>query len=120
MKSLREEYNRHMSEWRPSIEELPGDLKDIAESIAEQWPDQAVDITLHLYARFPQVHVYFRNYNGLRKGHRDAWIKSLPRLDQGERITARDLAIVTGLSEREIEKIRPSIKSKDKQINLFK
>ena len=117
MKSLREQYNEHMAGFSPAIDDLPGDLREIAESIAEEWPDKAVAITLHLYARFPKVHVYFHNTDGLLKKHREAWIRSLPRKQGNNRISARDIALVTGLSEREVEKIRPT--EEERQLSLF-
>lgn len=118
MKSLREQYNEHMTNWSPTIDELPGDLKEIAECLAEKWPDDALAMTLHLYSRFPKVHVYFHNLDQLRKEHRDSWIKSLPRKVNGQQISIRDIALATGLSSREVDKIRPPLDKGD-QLPLF-
>lgn len=106
--------------WRPNIEDLPGDLKRIAEAIERHIPGQGVRMTLLIAQVFPGQTAYFRNPVKWMIAWRDDAMRAA--YDQGG-VTAKDLATITGLCTRQVEKIlaRPDSQAelKDKQLRLF-
>lgn len=93
-------------EYRPNIDELPGNLRWIATVIDELLPGKGVQITLALAQRF-NGHVYFRKVDKFINAWRDDRIRS--EYDQGL-ITRKELVVKTGLSLTQINRIldRPS------------
>lgn len=89
-------------EYRPSIEELPGELSRIAYEIEQHRPGQGLDLTILLAQVFKGQDVYFRNIDALKRRMRDDAIRA--EYDKGE-ITVRRLASKYGLSQSNIEKI---------------
>jgi len=107
-------------EYRPAIDELPGDLQRIAAVIEEVIPEHGVRITLILAQAFPGHPVYFRNPVKVIAAYRDNAMRA--EYDRGG-ITAKELAIKTGLSLRYVEKIlaMPSSQEEleERQFRLF-
>ena len=106
--------------YRPRIEDLPGDLRLLAESIERHLAGQGVRLTLLLAQEFGGQPVYLRKVDDLVARIRDDAIRA--RYDAGG-ITARELARETGLCLRQIERIlaRPASQAelKAKQGRLF-
>ena len=78
----------------PSLNELPGDLPEIAEIIG-------VSLTLKLANRFRGSSVYFHNTDAIFRKHRDNKIRN--QYDNG--ITAVKLGRKYRLSTRQVEQI---------------
>lgn len=107
-------------EYRPDIDELPGDLRRIATAIEEAIPGMGVRLTLILAQIFPGQHMYFRSAEEFLIAYRDEAIRT--EYDQGN-VTAKELATKTGLSLRHVEKILSGPPSQDelqeRQMRLF-
>jgi len=104
-------------EYRPAIEELPGDLQRIAEHIELHRPGRGVEITLLLAQIFRGQNLYIRNIDYLLRQIRDDAIRA--EYDRGG-VTGRELATRWGLSQRMVEKILASAGKEDgRQLNLF-
>lgn len=103
-------------QYRPAIEELPGDLQRIAEHIDEHRPGQGVPLTLFLAQVFRGQNLYLRNIDFLLREIRDDAIRQA--YDQGAKI--KDLALTWGLSTRMVEYIlaKPG-KKEENQLQLF-
>lgn len=93
--------------WRPKIEELPGTLKWMAEVIERHIPGQGVRLTLLIAQAFPGQSLYILSAEKWIRGYRDEFMRSA--YDQGG-VTVKELAAMTGLCTRQVEKIlaRPS------------
>jgi Mor family transcriptional regulator len=89
------------TEYRPSIEELPGELSRIAYEIEQHRSGQGVELTIFLAQIFRGQEIYFRNIDSLKRGMRDDAIRA--EYDKGG-ITVRRLAAKYGLSQSQIEK----------------
>ena len=89
------------NEYRPAIEELPGELGRIAEHIEQHRPGQGVDLTLFLAQIFRGQNLYIRNVDFLLRRVRNDAIRM--EYDQGTSVKA--LATKWGLSTRMVEKI---------------
>ena len=103
-------------EYRPTIEELPGELGRIAEHIEEYLPGQGLDITLTLAQLFRGQNLYIRNIDFLLRRVRNDAIRQ--EYDQGtsvKRLTTR-----WSLSTRIVEKIlaKPG-RAEDNQLKFF-
>lgn len=107
-------------EYMPEIEELPGNLRKIAEAIEEVLPDQGVLITLILAQRFAAIPLYFRSVEKFLNAYRDQKMRN--EYDQGG-INALELALKTGIGLRQVERIlaRPASQAEleSKQMKLF-
>lgn len=90
------------NEFRPSIEELPGELSRIAFEIERHRPGQGVELTLFLAQVFRGQEVYFRNIDSLERSMRDYSIRA--EYDSGG-TSIRRLASKYSLSQRQIERI---------------
>jgi len=89
-------------EYKPAIDELPGDLSRIAREIDRHRPGEGVDLTLFLAQVFHGQPVYFRNIMPiLRKIRNDAIRREY---DAGD-CTMLDLASRWGLSHVRIKQI---------------
>lgn len=104
----------------PAIEELPGDLRRIAEAIERHIPGHGVRLTLLLAQIFHGNPVYFRNIKPLLRAYRDDAIRA--EYDQGG-VTAKELAMSYRLCLRQVEKIlaQPGSQAEleAKQLRLF-
>jgi Mor family transcriptional regulator len=106
-------------EWRPSIDELPGDLALVASGIEAQRPGQGVELTLLLAQLFKGISVYFRNVDELLRGVRNRAI----RADYDAGVRVKELACRYRLSTRQIENILAEPENReqraDRQMKLF-
>lgn len=106
-------------EYHPDIEDLPGDLKRIAEAIEEGIPGEGVRLTLLLAQVFHGQPVYFRTIDNLIRRWRDDRMRA--EYDAGG-VTAKELATKLRLSLRQVENIlgQPDARRMDeKQLKLF-
>lgn len=106
-------------EYRPSIDDLPGDLRWIASVIEEALPGMGVRITLILAQRFNGP-VYFRQVTKFI----NAWWHDKIRAEYNSGdITRKELVVKTGLSLTQINRILDSPSMQDgqkaKQMYLF-
>lgn len=102
-------------EYWPTIDELPGDLSQLARVIEEVVPCQGVRIVLHLVDEYRSTSVYFHNLDALDRLIRDRWI--IERYDKGEKV--RDIARDVDLCERRVWDIVGKVPGEDKQLRLF-
>lgn len=104
-------------EYRPDIDDLPGDLARIATIIEELRPGHGVELTLFLAQAFRGQNMYFRNVDYLVRQVRDDAIRK--EYDQGTRV--RDLALKWRLCQRRVEKILSAIEKPGagRQLSLF-
>ena len=106
-------------EYLPKIDDLPGELAQLAREIAVITGDeQAVRIVLHLEQQFRGTAVYFHNLDQLRRKVRDRTI--IERYTAGEK--ADDIARSVGRSSRQIWNIlgrEPHIED-SRQLSLWK
>lgn|GEM_PF-2011669 len=104
----------------PAISDLPGNLAWIAEVIEANIPGMGVRITLLLAQSFPGQYIHFRTVDKFINQWRDDTLREI--YDQGG-ITVKELAVMIGMSTREVEKIlaRPSSQEEleDRQFRLF-
>lgn len=106
-------------EYHPAIEELPGDLKRIAEAIEAGIPGEGVRLTLLLAQVFHGQPVYFRTIENLIRRWRDDRMRAEYDSDL---ITAKELATKNRLSLRQVENILAQPDSRrmnEKQLKLF-
>lgn len=107
------------AEWRPAIDELPGDLRRIAEVLDKRIPDQGVRLTLLIAQEFPGQYVRFHN----PKKFLDRWRNAMLRIEYDSGTSVRELTTLTGLSDRQVRDIlnRPDKQGevKEKQMKLF-
>lgn len=106
-------------EYHPPIEELPGDLKRIAEAIEAGIPGEGVRLTLLLAQVFHGQPVYFRTITNLIRRWRDDQLRA--EYDLGL-ITAKEGATKVRLSLRQVENIlgQPDTRRmEEKQMKLF-
>lgn len=89
-------------EYRPKIEDLPGDLARIAEEIERSLPGHGVEKTLLLAQIFRGQPVYFRNIDSLIRRIRNDAIRK--EYDRGG-VTMLQLAGRFGLGLRQIKYI---------------
>lgn len=104
----------------PEIDELPGDLRRIAEEVELVWPGYGVKVALLLGQLFPGIPLYPHNIKNLVRQIRDDGIRS--EYDRGN-VTAKDLAVKNKLSLRRVEQILAQVPSQKevecKQMSLF-
>lgn len=106
-------------EYHPPIDELPGDLKRIAEAIEAGIPGEGVRLTLLLAQVFHGQPVYFRTIEHLIRRWRDDRVRA--EYDGGL-VTAKELATKIRLSLRQVENIlgQPDARRmEEKQMRLF-
>ena len=108
-------------EYHPPIDELPGDLKRIAEAIEAGIPGEGVRLTL-LLAQCPGIRanpVYFRSVDNFIRRWRDDQMRAEYNPPE---VTAKVLSAKTRLSLRQVENIlgQPDTRRvEDKQMKLF-
>ncbi len=102
-------------ELMPTIEELPGDLRRIAEIIDEVAPGCGVLAGLRLEAEYRGTAAYFHNMDEWRRKLRNNWIRR--RYDQGGR--PNDIAREANLAIRQFWNIVGCEPVDDRQLKLF-
>ncbi|WP_028319652.1 hypothetical protein [Desulfobulbus elongatus] len=108
-------------QYRPPIDDLPGDMQVIAKAIEMDFPGLGVLIALALAQRVGGGPLYVRRMDRPLLDWRNDQIRAM--YDRGE-ITMRELAWMWRLSLSSVEKIlaQPSTKQKaleEKQLRLF-
>jgi Mor family transcriptional regulator len=104
-------------EFLPNIEDLPGELGQLARDISTISPDKAIRITLLLEQRYRGTSLYFHNCDAIRRRVRN--IKIIERYNGGERV--EDIARSVGKSARQIWNIlgkEPGVED-NRQMKLF-
>ena len=99
----------------PRIDELPGDLAQLARVIEEVCPGCGVLIVLRIVREFRGTYLYCRNLDDLRRQARNRRI--IERYDAGERVP--EIARWARLSERQVWTILGREPGEDKQLKLF-
>ncbi len=99
----------------PTLEELPGDLPELAKLIDEMVPGHGVRVVMRLAREYRSTYVYFHNLDALERKKRD--IEIIKRYEGGER--PADIARDVELSERQVWKILGREPGEDKQMKLF-
>ena len=100
----------------PGIEELPGDLKRLAEVLEESAPGHGVRLALVIEENFRGTYLRINNIDHLRRRWRDQEIKR--RYDQGEAVI--DIARSVGLCDRQIWNVLKTPDARpDKQMRMF-
>jgi len=99
----------------PNIDELPGDLAQLARVIEGMVPGYGVRIVLRIVTEFRGTHLYCRNLDDLKRQARNRVI--IERYDNGERV--QDIARWARLSERQVWTILGREPGEDKQLRLF-
>lgn len=102
--------------YRPTPEDLPGDLSRIAEAIEEHLPDKGVELTLMLAQIFGGQPVYFHKVEYLLRQIRDDAMRC--EYDQGG-ITMVELAHKYNICHSRVKQIL-SVPSKTSQQELKK
>jgi Mor family transcriptional regulator len=110
-----DEWQKLPADMFPRIEELPGDLSQIAGIIEKKAPGQGVVITLALAAVFRGTTSYWHNMDALKRKARDRWIRG--HFDAGDRVP--EIARTVGLSERQVWDILGKEPVNDKQGRLW-
>jgi Mor family transcriptional regulator len=105
------------NEFLPAIDDLPGELPDLARTIEALFPGLGVRVTLALEQRYRGTPVYFHNADGIRRRVRNQRI--IERYSSGER--ADDIARSVGMSSRQIWNILGEVPGVDdnRQMKLF-
>ena len=100
----------------PRVDELPGDLSQLARVVEEIVPGSGVKVVLRIAEEFRGTTVYFHNLDALLRQARNRLI--IERYDKGERVPeiARDVR----LSERQIWAILGKEPEEERQLKLFK
>ena len=107
--------------YRPSIEELPGDLSRVAAAIEEHIPGDGVRLTLLLAQIFGGTPVYFRRVDRLLRVMRDDAMRA--RYDIGD-VNMKEIALLFGVSLSTAERVlgrpsSPAAQQQEKQGKLF-
>jgi len=99
----------------PGIDELPGDLAQLARVIEEIVPGFGVLIVLRIVREFRGTYLYCRNLDDLRRQARNRRI--IERYDAGDRVP--EIARWARLSERQVWTILGKEPGEDRQLSLF-
>lgn len=99
----------------PRIEELPGDLSELARVVEEVAPGLGVKIVLRVAAEFRGTHVYFHNLDAIERKARNRVI--LEMYDNGTRVP--EIARIVRLSERQVWTVLGKDPGEERQFALF-
>jgi Mor family transcriptional regulator len=99
----------------PRIEDLPGDLAQLAMIVEEIMPGKGVVTVLRMEKEYRGTAIYFHNLDGLRRKVRDTCIKA--RYDNGVRVP--EIARWARLSERQVWTILGKDPGEERQLKLF-
>jgi Mor family transcriptional regulator len=99
----------------PRIEELPGDLSQLARTIDEIVPGLGVKIVLRVASEFRGTHVYFHNLDAIERRARNRMI--LEMYDKGTRVP--EIARIVRLSERQVWAVLGREPGEEKQLAMF-
>ncbi|EKE11384.1 MAG: hypothetical protein ACD_15C00093G0002 [uncultured bacterium] len=98
---MRSDLIRKQKEYRPSIDELPGDLSRLAKVIETVEPVKAVEITLRIAEEFRGTSIYCHNTDMFKRRARDIWI--IEEYSNG--ISVKELALAANISVRAVQEI---------------
>ncbi len=99
----------------PHIEELPGDLSQLARAIDEVVPGFGVKVVLRIAEEFRGTTVYFHNLDALERKARNRLI--IEMYDRGVRVP--EIARTVRLSERQVWAILGKEPGEERQMRLF-
>ncbi len=99
----------------PTIDELPGELANVARIIDSVAPGKGVEAVMQLEKRYESVMVYIHTLDPVRRRLRNRWI--IERYTAGEKVS--DIARDVGLSSRQIWTILGRDPDNDRQLKLF-
>lgn len=99
----------------PRIDELPGDLPEVARVIDQCAPGKGVEITLELVKRFRGTYVLFHNIDALKRAARNRRI--IEMYDDG--VSVPEIARIVGLCVRRVRDILGKPPEDEKQLKLF-
>lgn len=99
----------------PRIEELPGDLSQLARAIEEVVPGLGVKIVLRVASEFRGTHVYFHNLDAIERKARNRII--LEMYDKGAKVP--EIARIVRLSERQVWTVLGKEPGEERQLVLF-
>lgn len=99
----------------PRIEELPGDLSQLAKAIEEIAPGLGVKIVLRVASEFRGTHIYFHNLDAIERLVRNRMI--LEMYDKGKRVP--EIARAVRLSERQVWTVLGRTSAGERQLELF-
>ena len=107
--------NKLPEEFIPEIEDLPGDLAQLAKVLEEEVPGKGVKIVLRLEAEYRGTGIYFHNVDGFKRKIRDAWV--VEQYSNGRKVD--DIARTVRLSSRQVWNILGKEPVDEKQLRLF-
>lgn len=99
----------------PGIDDLPGDLAQLARTVESVVPGHGVRVVLRIVKEFRGTHIYCRNLDGLQRAVRDRWV--IEMYTNGARVA--EIARVVHLSERQVWTILGREPEDDRQLSLF-
>ncbi len=111
----KEDLAQLLAELSPTIEELPGDLQQLATIIETLAPGLGVKATMKIAAAFQSTYIYCHSTKDLKRAARDRWIRE--QYDHGARVP--DLARAVPMSERHVWRILNKAPVDDRQLKLF-
>ena len=99
----------------PRIDELPGDLSQLARAIDEVVPGYGVQVVLRIAGEFRGTTVYFHNLDAIERKARNRRI--IEMYSGGTRVP--EIARTVRLSERQVWSVLGKEPDDDKQLKLF-
>lgn len=99
----------------PGIDDLPGDLSQLARTIEEVVPGHGVKVVLRIVDEFRGTNIYCRNLDGLKRSVRDRRVIEL--YSAGMRVP--EIARLVHLSERQVWTVLGREPEDDRQMKLF-
>lgn len=99
----------------PRIEDLPGDLSQVAQVIESVMPGAGVKVVMRLASEFRGTYVYFRNLDDIGRTARNRAIVEM--YTKGMRVP--EIARAVKLSERQVWTVLGSEPGDDRQLKLF-
>jgi Mor family transcriptional regulator len=99
----------------PGIDDLPGDLAQLARTVESVVPGNGVRVVLRIVDEFRGTHIYCRNLDGLKRSVRDRRVIEL--YSGGMRVP--EIARMVGLSERQVWTVLGREPGDERQMSLF-
>jgi Mor family transcriptional regulator len=113
--SKKNELSKLLAELEPTIEELPGDLSQLARIIEMFAPGHGVKATMKIATEFQSTYIYCHAIDDLKRAARDRWIRE--QYDKGARVP--DLARAVPMSERQVWRVLNKAPVDDRQMRMF-
>ncbi|MDO9069345.1 MAG: Mor transcription activator family protein [Deltaproteobacteria bacterium] len=113
--SMNDEWKKLPPDLFPKINELPGDLAQLATIIDMMVPGMGVAVVIRIALEFRGTTIYCHNMDALTRKARDRWVRE--HFDAGDRVP--DIARAVNLSERRVWEILGTEPVNDKQGRLW-